>query len=80
MALRERIYAYAAKRGLRGITTDEVQVGIHLEVHQSMSPRVSELCRDGLLVRTGEVRKTRNGCNANVLVTDVIAQSKPGVA
>ena len=48
------------------LTCDEVIVSSGLP-HQSVSPRISELLRDGALRRTGEKRRTRTGKLAHVL-------------
>jgi response regulator of citrate/malate metabolism len=44
----------------RGLTCDEVEERIAMS-HQTCSARFSELKRDGLIVSTGERRKTRSG-------------------
>lgn len=51
----------------RGATTDEIEVALGGR-HQSVSPRVIELERAGLIHRNGEKRATRSGRKANVYV------------
>lgn len=51
----------------RGATTDEIEVAMAGR-HQSVSPRVIELERAGLIRRSGEKRATRSGRLAHVYV------------
>jgi hypothetical protein len=46
--------------GQTGLTADAVQVRLR-GTHQSVSPRVTELARNGWIVDTGQRRKTRSG-------------------
>jgi predicted ArsR family transcriptional regulator len=66
------IQTLAKQRGLRGITTDEVAQ--HFDAPpNSISGRLSELKRDGLLVETQQRRQTRMGKMARVLVAKEFA-------
>lgn len=66
-AMRARIYKYALRVGEHGITADEISIKAGL-VHNRVAPRISELKRDGLLVKTNKRRPTRLGKMARVLV------------
>ena len=61
------IQLLARQRGLHGITTDEAAE--HFDAPpNSISGRLSELKRDGLLVETDKRRVTRMGKSARVLI------------
>lgn len=64
---RMAIQALAKQRGLRGITTDEVAQHFNATPN-SVSGRLSELKRDGLLIETDRRRPTRLAKMARVLV------------
>ena len=57
----------AVIRQRNGATTDEIEQVLDGR-HQSVSPRVIELERAGLIKRSGDRRKTRSGRMANVYV------------
>ena len=63
-----QVYDVIADRGAHGATADEVGEILGWS-HQSYSPRVSTLKRDGRIVATWRRRKTRAGNDAEVLVT-----------
>lgn len=54
------------KSGERGLTTDELAVKFG-STPNAVSPRCTELLRDGLIKRNGR-RPTRSGCTASVLI------------
>ncbi len=62
-ALRQRVLEVITRSA--GMTCDEVEDRTGLS-HQTASARVNELSRLGLLIDTGERRKTRSGRNAKV--------------
>lgn len=64
---RDRIVKWVGQRGSRGATCDEVEAVSSLP-HQTVSARITEAKALGLLVPSGEKRKTRSGRNAAVLV------------
>lgn len=59
-ALRARVFAYIATCDLRKASADEVEIAFG-GMHQSISPRMTELKARGLIVATGERVKTRLG-------------------
>lgn len=61
------IQALAKQCGLRGITTDEVAQHFST-MPNSISGRLSEMKRDGLLIETKQRRQTRMGKMARVLI------------
>lgn len=70
--LRARVYALIATRSstsgkLVGVTSDEAEAELELS-HQTCSARFNELRNRGLIVDSGERRKTRSGRNAAVYV------------
>ncbi len=66
-ATRLRLLDLAIRRGDLGITADEV-AALWRCSHNTVAPRMTELLRDGRLVRTDRRRPTRSGCSARVLV------------
>jgi hypothetical protein len=60
------------QRHLHGATCDEIEVALGL-AHQTVSPRVYELHKKGLIVDSGLRRKTRSGRGAKVWVTAKVA-------
>jgi hypothetical protein len=54
------------KKHSRGLICEEAERLLGMR-HQTCSARFSEMKRDGLLVVTGERRKTSTGCRADVL-------------
>ena len=65
--VRKRVLEFAAGRGERGITADEVAEAFHC-THNHVAPRISELRTMGLLLPSDHRRATRSGCTARVLV------------
>ena len=55
-----KIMVYAAQRGPRGFTADELAADWHCSPNHT-APRVTELVKDGRLVRSGRTRRTRSG-------------------
>lgn len=53
--------------GQRGVTLDEVCAATGRQPNQ-ISGRFTDLCRDSLIVRKGERRKTRAGASAHVWI------------
>lgn len=70
--LREQVLAQIAKRGAVGATCDEIEVSLNGR-HQTISARVRELAKDGLIVDSGKRRPTRSGRTASVYVVKVQA-------
>lgn len=66
-AVRELIYRLAVKRRKTGITTDEVSVLINRSPNR-ISGRLTELKKEGRLVKSGRRRMTRLNKTAHVLV------------
>jgi len=64
---RTRILRLVGIRGDEGLTCDEAERLLSLS-HQTCSARFSELKRDKLLVPTGNLRPTRSGAKARVMV------------
>lgn len=73
--LRDRIYNYALRRGEKGITSDEVVTASKI-THNRISPRISELKKEGRLIPTSKTRKTQFGRSARVLIADVISEEQ----
>lgn len=65
--MQTEVYALVRRRGEYGATTDEIEQALAGR-HQSVSPRVIELTRAGLLKRTEATRPTRSGRKAHVYV------------
>lgn len=65
--LRAMVFAYFSTRGKIGATDEEVQQELHMPANTER-PRRIELERMGLIVDSGEKRKTRAGRNASVWV------------
>ena len=63
-ARRAFVYKLLTERG--PATADEL-VALTGLTHNEISPRISELKRDGWAYDTGERRKTRKNCNAAVI-------------
>jgi len=64
---RVRILRLAGIRGAAGLTCDEAERLLGLS-HQTCSARFSELKRVKLLVATGQLRPTRSGAKARVMI------------
>lgn len=64
---RKQVEDYIRDQGLFGGISDEVEVALGLP-HQTVSARLSEAKRDGTLVLSGDLRPTRSGRQAAVLV------------
>jgi len=64
---RERVYRYVCSQGDTGATSDECEIALDLP-HQSASARVRELVLEGLVVESGEKRRTRTLRRARVVV------------
>lgn len=64
-AQRAAILEYIRSCGVDGAICDEIEVALGLP-HQTASARCTELCKDGAIEHTGEVRKTRAGSRAMV--------------
>ena len=77
--LRELTLEYIRDRGSFGATADEICEGLGL-LHNSISPRVVELEQSGAIERLTDAdgkrvkRKTRQGCNAGVMIAAEYAQ------
>lgn len=65
--LRRLVYDFIMERGGYGATAQEVEQGLGL-VAQTVTPRVVELRKKGLVEVTEDTRKTRSGCRARVYV------------
>lgn len=64
---RTLILDFMIKHYPQGFTCDEVMVRLGVTAyHQTWSARYSELCKDMLIVPTGESRMTRSGSPAEV--------------
>ena len=68
---RREIFDIVALMGAYGVTTDEIVHGFDYAI-QTVSARMSELKRDGMIVKIGR-RKTRSGSTAGVFV---VAEAK----
>lgn len=64
---REKVRQAFILAGTEGLTSDEVQERLG-GTHQGVSPRVTEMKADKVLVETDRKRKTRSGRWARVLV------------
>lgn len=64
-SLRRRVLTRIVECG--GLTRDELVVEFS-RTWQSVTPRVTELKKWGWIVDSGEVRRTRSGCGASVMV------------
>jgi hypothetical protein len=65
---REKVYEFIRACANRGATVDEIAAAWGVGSNQ-VSGRVTELLRDGLIVRDGKTtRPTRSNCSASVLV------------
>lgn len=67
---RAMIYAYLARKGMRGATVYEITQALGIR-HQTASARCSELKADKIIIPSGEKRKTETGASASVLVLKV---------
>lgn len=65
--LRALVIGYVKMQGLRGATSDEVEVALGM-THQSISARMTEAKADGQIVGNGLRRPTRSGRNAAVYI------------
>mgnify|MGYP000736604460 CR=1 FL=1 len=68
---RQQIMDYARHKKGVGVTADEVAAAFGC-THGHVSPRISELCRSGQLVRSTARRKTRAGSTARVLLVSSV--------
>lgn len=64
---RQRILAAIVDAGAAGVTLDELSQRFGVPAH-TISGRVTELKRAGLVRHTGDRRRTRSGCSAAVIV------------
>ena len=64
---RMRIFEFVARQGIKGCNRDEIARALELTT-QTVSPRVNELVRLGLLLETDQRRPTRSGRAAVVLI------------
>lgn len=62
----QRVLDAIRSRGSAGATADEVLEALGLWNPNHVAPRVTELAALGLIERTGERRRTRSGCLADV--------------
>ena len=67
-----QIIALATQRGYHGITADEVTAPWGCSPNH-VAPRITELKKSGLLVRTNRTRPTQTGSPARVLVATQFA-------
>jgi chromosome segregation ATPase len=67
-AIRDEIFSFIKKRGIKGATADEVEASLDLR-HQTASARINELENQNKIMDSGEKRRTRSGGMARVLVT-----------
>lgn len=65
--LRQIIYDFINSRGPLGATSQEVEIALGI-VAQTVTPRVLELRKMGLICHSGEFRPTRSGRKAQVWV------------
>ena len=68
-SLRALVLEYVRSRGLNGSTCDEAEIALSMR-HQTCSARVRELSGSGLIVDSGQKRKTSSGRFAVVHVAD----------
>lgn len=61
------------RTGERGATCDEIEVVTGL-THQTASARCTELLRDGVLIDTGQRRRTRSGRTARVMIHYLVGE------
>ena len=66
-SLRERLLQVIKAAGETGLTTDEAEM-ISTRPHQTVSPRINELARLGVIKDSGIRRTTRSGRKAVVYV------------
>ncbi|MFQ5921189.1 MAG: hypothetical protein ACE5JV_04140 [Nitrososphaerales archaeon] len=66
-SVRGRLYRWALKRGSKGFTDDEAEVASGFP-HQTISARRRELYLLGLVIWSGDYRRTRTGRRARVWV------------
>lgn len=67
LLIKDRVLSYIRSCGDFGATTDEIEVALG-GAHQTISPRVHELAKDGSIINSGSNRKTRAGRNAIVFI------------
>jgi predicted transcriptional regulator len=67
---RQEVLAAIVAAGAPGITLDELSQRFDVPAH-SISGRITELKKAGLVRHTGERRRTRSGCSAAVIVAEV---------
>lgn len=72
LSMRARIRQLIASIGANGATCDEVEKILRMK-HQTASARINELCAEGHIVRSGDVRKTRGGVDADVWIVPKFA-------
>lgn len=77
--LRRRVFEAVYLAGPLGMTCDEIEI-VTERAHQSVSARVHELARAGLLVNAGKRRRTRAGRLAVVFVVQGTKLRKNGAA
>jgi hypothetical protein len=69
-ALQRKVLRYVADQGLKGATSDEIEVGLSIG-HKTVSPRVRELFKKSYLRDSGQQRMTRMGRRAIVWILDL---------
>jgi hypothetical protein len=71
---RSRVFEFIASKGEFGANRDEIAAALELPT-QSVSPRVVELIRLGMIRETDRRRPTRSGRAAVVLVASSVSES-----
>jgi predicted transcriptional regulator len=69
---REQVLKFITNCRWSGATADEVAAKFGCS-HNHVAPRITELVKDNLLVKTGIRRITRSGCAATVLIAPMWA-------
>ncbi len=77
--LQQRVHNFIRDRGPHGATDDEGESALGIKP-QTYTPRRGQLVKLGLIVASGERRKTESGCPAAVWVTPEHAPTKEGGA
>jgi hypothetical protein len=75
--LRQIVYEFVVSQGTHGATSQEVETALRMP-SQSITPRVVELRKQGLLGDSGTARMTRSGRKAIVWVACSPQQPRPG--
>lgn len=77
--VRDKVLAAIKIAGKDGATTEQIEQRLD-KSHQTVSARVNELKREGLIFDTGLRRKTKNGRNAAVMCYKRFEQLYPSCA